>query len=97
MYATDSIELLRQSGIDFAQNEARGIDVQRFGELLMSSGIVLNEEVSYDFRCLPGLLAGLFGPLLLATHGQCTPAMTKSDASATLLSEHKTKFKFCTA
>lgn len=45
MYAPDSIELLKQSGIDFAQNEARGIDVQHFGELLMASGIVLNEEV----------------------------------------------------
>ena len=46
MYAQDSIELLKQSGIDFAQNEARGIDVHKFGELLMSSGIVLNEDVS---------------------------------------------------
>lgn len=49
MYAQDSIELLKQSGIDFAQNEARGIDVHRFGELLMSSGIVLNEEVRQIF------------------------------------------------
>lgn len=45
MYAQDSIELLKQSGINFAQNEARGIEVQRFGEVLMSSGIVLNDEV----------------------------------------------------
>ncbi len=45
MYAQDSIELLKQSGINFAQNEARGVDVQRFGEVLMSSGIVLNDEV----------------------------------------------------
>jgi hypothetical protein len=45
MYAQDSIELLKQSGIDFEETEQRGIDVQRFGELLMSSGIVLNEEV----------------------------------------------------
>lgn len=59
MYAQDSIELLKQSGIDFAQNESRGIDVQRFGELLMSSGIVLNEDVrwitfhsGYDFGYL---------------------------------------------
>jgi hypothetical protein len=44
MYAQDSIELLKQSGINFAQNEARGIEVQRFGEVLMSSGIVLNDE-----------------------------------------------------
>jgi hypothetical protein len=41
------------------QNEARGIDVQRFGELLMSSGIVLNEDIrwitfhsGYDFGYL---------------------------------------------
>lgn len=59
MYAQDSIELLKQSGIDFVENEARGIDVHRFGELLMSSGIVLNEDVrwitfhsGYDFGYL---------------------------------------------
>ncbi len=45
MFAQDSIELLKDSGIDFARNEARGIEVHRFGEVLMSSGIVLNEEV----------------------------------------------------
>lgn len=49
LYAQDSIDLLRQSGINFAQNEARGIEVQQFGELLMSSGIVLNEDVC---RCM---------------------------------------------
>jgi CCR4-NOT transcription complex subunit 7/8 len=59
VYASDSIELLKQSGIDFAQNEARGINVQHFGELLMSSGIVLNDEIrwitfhsGYDFGYL---------------------------------------------
>ncbi|KAK9811010.1 hypothetical protein WJX73_005771 [Symbiochloris irregularis] len=59
MYAQDSIELLKQSGIDFAQNEKRGIDVNQFGELLMTSGIVLNDEVrwitfhsGYDFGYL---------------------------------------------
>ena len=46
MFAQDSIELLKSSGIDFAKMEARGIDVSNFGELLMSSGIVLNEDVS---------------------------------------------------
>jgi hypothetical protein len=41
------------------QNEARGIDVQHFGELLMSSGIVLNDDIrwitfhsGYDFGYL---------------------------------------------
>lgn len=47
VYAQDSIELLKQSGIDFQQNEQRGIDVQRFGELLMTSGIVLNEDIRW--------------------------------------------------
>ena len=47
MYAQDSIELLKQSGIDFAQNETRGIDVRQFGELLTVSGVVLNEDVSW--------------------------------------------------
>lgn len=45
MYAQDSIELLKQSGIDFQANEERGIDVQRFGELLMVSGVVLSDKV----------------------------------------------------
>lgn len=47
VYAQDSIELLKQSGIDFQQNEQRGIDVMRFGELLMTSGIVLNEDIRW--------------------------------------------------
>jgi CCR4-NOT transcription complex subunit 7/8 len=59
MYAQDSIDLLIRSGIDFAQNELRGIDVADFGEVLMMSGIVLNEDVKwisfhsgYDFGYL---------------------------------------------
>uniref|UniRef100_A0A7S0YMY9 poly(A)-specific ribonuclease n=1 Tax=Polytomella parva TaxID=51329 RepID=A0A7S0YMY9_9CHLO len=59
IYAQDSIDLLKHSGIDFEANETRGIDVQRFGELLMTSGVVLNEEVrwitfhsNYDFGYL---------------------------------------------
>ncbi|CAI0415310.1 unnamed protein product [Linum tenue] len=76
IYASDSIELLRQCGIDFKKNNEKGIDVSRFGELLMSSGIVLNEAVhwvtfhsGYDFgyllklltcRSLPETQAGFF-------------------------------------
>ncbi|KVH90315.1 Ribonuclease CAF1 [Cynara cardunculus var. scolymus] len=59
VFANDSVELLRQSGIDFKKNNERGIDSQRFGELLMSSGIVLNGGVywvtfhsGYDFGYL---------------------------------------------
>ena len=50
MYAQDSIELLKQSGIDFQANEERGIDVQRFGELLMVSGVVLSDKVRLSSR-----------------------------------------------
>jgi len=47
MYAQDSIELLQKSGIDFKMHQERGIDVADFGELLMTSGIVLNEDVKW--------------------------------------------------
>ncbi|KAM3269004.1 putative CCR4-associated factor 1 7 [Capsicum chacoense] len=63
VFANDSIELLRESGIDFKMNNERGIDAIRFGELLMSSGIVLNDSVhwitfhsGYDFGYLLKLL-----------------------------------------
>lgn len=63
VFANDSIELLRQSGIDFSKNIEKGIDAKRFGELLMSSGIVLNDNVywvtfhsGYDFGYLLKLL-----------------------------------------
>ncbi|XP_047941947.1 probable CCR4-associated factor 1 homolog 7 isoform X1 [Salvia hispanica] len=61
--ALESIELLRQSGIDFAKNTDKGIDALRFGELLMSSGIVLNGDMhwitfhsGYDFGYLLKIL-----------------------------------------
>lgn len=73
VYAQDSIELLKQSGIDFAQHEARGIDVHRFGEVLMTSGIVLNEDIrwitfhsNYDFGYLLKILT--CQPLPAAEH-----------------------------
>ncbi|EFJ15954.1 hypothetical protein SELMODRAFT_84624 [Selaginella moellendorffii] len=63
VYAHDSIELLKQSGIDFQKNQEHGIDAERFGELLMSSGVILNESVhwitfhsGYDFGYLLKLL-----------------------------------------
>ena len=40
MYAQDSIDLLMRSGIDFDAHEARGIDVDHFGELLMCAAAV---------------------------------------------------------
>lgn len=59
MYAQDSIDLLIKSGIDFKQHQEYGIDVEHFGELLISSGFVLTDDVKwisfhsgYDFGYL---------------------------------------------
>eukprot|EP00727_Mastigamoeba_balamuthi_P007401 m51a1_g3281 putative ccr4-not transcription complex subunit 7 (330) ;mRNA; f:255833-257414 len=63
MYAMDSIELLTRSGIDFNKHQSLGIDVATFGELLTSSGLVLNPSIKwisfhsgYDFGYLVKVL-----------------------------------------
>lgn len=59
MYAQESIELLDRSGIKFKQHEEHGIEVEDFAELLMTSGVVLSDDIKwlsfhsgYDFGYL---------------------------------------------
>jgi CCR4-NOT transcription complex subunit 7/8 len=59
MYAQESTAMLAKSGIDFNLHEKNGIDPFEFGSLLISSGLVLLEDVhwvsfhsGYDFGYL---------------------------------------------
>jgi len=63
MYAQDSIDMLQNSGIQFKKHEEEGIDPLEFAELLMTSGIVLVDDIKwlsfhsgYDFGYLLKLL-----------------------------------------
>ena len=47
MFAQDSIDLLTNSGIQFKRHEEEGIDVRDFAELLITSGIVLTDNVKW--------------------------------------------------
>ncbi|KAJ3698378.1 hypothetical protein LUZ61_002083 [Rhynchospora tenuis] len=59
IYDPESIKLLRNHGIDLYKHQTHGVDANRFAELLMSSGVVLNDSVvwitfhgGYDFGYL---------------------------------------------
>ncbi|CAK9157449.1 unnamed protein product [Ilex paraguariensis] len=65
VYFSDSIELLRGSGIDFKTNNEKGIHVSQFSQLLTTSGAVLNNKMTWvgfhsanDFGFLVKLLSG---------------------------------------
>lgn len=52
LFAQDSIDGLRHTrGLDLVKHNTQGIDPFQFGELIMSSGLVLNEEVRWVTFC----------------------------------------------
>ncbi|TVY39525.1 Poly(A) ribonuclease [Lachnellula subtilissima] len=66
MYSEVSIEALKQAGLDFAKLDTNGIDPFEFGALLISSGLVCEEDVrwisfhgGYDFGYLTKVLLRL--------------------------------------
>ena len=63
MYNQDSIDFLAQAGLDLEMHEKNGIEPDSFGSLLISSGLVLLEDVrwisfhsGYDFGYLVKLM-----------------------------------------
>jgi CCR4-NOT transcription complex subunit 7/8 len=65
-YSKESINLLVNSGINFAYLESHGIPQEVFGEYLLSSGLVLNDELTwicfhgiYDFAYLLKIVTNL--------------------------------------
>uniref|UniRef100_A0A1I8JS16 Poly(A)-specific ribonuclease n=1 Tax=Macrostomum lignano TaxID=282301 RepID=A0A1I8JS16_9PLAT len=46
-HAQDSIDLLNLSGIDFEKLKVEGIDSAEFAELFISSGLVLNDQITW--------------------------------------------------
>eukprot|EP00820_Chromera_velia_P014048 Cvel_24388.t1-p1 / transcript=Cvel_24388.t1 / gene=Cvel_24388 / organism=Chromera_velia_CCMP2878 / gene_product=CCR4-NOT transcription complex subunit 7, putative / transcript_product=CCR4-NOT transcription complex subunit 7, putative / location=Cvel_scaffold2629:21855-26134(+) / protein_length=649 / sequence_SO=supercontig / SO=protein_coding / is_pseudo=false len=70
LYAEDSIQFLKNSGVDFEAHKEKGISAQDFGELLVASGLVLNSEAkwisfhgSFDFGYLLKILTCTSLPL----------------------------------
>lgn len=62
MYSQDSIDLLQNSGLQFKKHEEDGIDTLYFAELLMTSGLVLCENVkwlSFHRSLLAGFLSSV--------------------------------------
>ncbi len=47
MYAPESVDLLQKSGIDLQRHDEMGIEPNDFAELMITSGLVLMEDVKW--------------------------------------------------
>lgn len=69
MCANDSLNLLLEADLDFKKHKEKGIEASMFGEFLMTSGLVLTDEIvwisfhsSYDFGYVIKILTGTYLP-----------------------------------
>lgn len=69
MYSQESIDLLIQAKINFKDHSKNGINIVEFGHLLITSGLVMSEEIvwvsfhsAYDFAYLIKILTGNLMP-----------------------------------
>lgn len=65
MYSQESIDLLTEAKINFKEHSTNGIDVNEFGSLLITSGLVMSDRIiwvsfhsAYDFAYLIKILTG---------------------------------------
>eukprot|EP00494_Astrolonche_serrata_P027689 UN27953 len=63
--APDSVDLLKKAGLNFEQHKRKGIAPAAFGDLLITSGLVLSKKVkwicfhgAYDFAYILKILTG---------------------------------------
>eukprot|EP00163_Fabomonas_tropica_P014824 TRINITY_DN2695_c0_g1_i1.p1 TRINITY_DN2695_c0_g1~~TRINITY_DN2695_c0_g1_i1.p1 ORF type:complete len:198 (+),score=46.44 TRINITY_DN2695_c0_g1_i1:247-840(+) len=64
MYSQESFEQLTKAGVDFSKHSKNGIPLEQLGELLLTSGVVLSDNVrwisfrgGYDFAYLIKVLS----------------------------------------
>jgi CCR4-NOT transcription complex subunit 7/8 len=69
MYSQESIDLLVGAQINFKEHVDKGIDIKEFGSLLMTSGLVMSNNIvwvsfhsAYDFAYLIKILTGNLMP-----------------------------------
>ncbi|PVI03419.1 CAF1-domain-containing protein [Periconia macrospinosa] len=63
MYNEESVQMLKKTGADFEKHATQGIDTEEFGSLLITSGMILTDDVNwisfhsgYDFAYLIKML-----------------------------------------
>lgn len=77
MYSQDSIDLLANSGLQFQKHEEEGIDTLHFAELLMTSGVVLCDNVKWlSFHRSVSVFLFCFGSRQSNSYYVCSPLGT---------------------